>query len=437
MKKIRKFFAAPVFEDEEKSISAYLLNFITIAYFLISSSAVFAAFLASTSMEQTIREASIRTLPLLAVLIITQILMRIGRVKAASLFLGISLWLTTTFNLFITGGVSSSALFVYILVVMIFGLLSGRTYAIVSATAAFVMTLVAFIIENQGLMPAPIGEQNAITDVFTFFVVVFLSTSLLYLYRIRLDESVQNLRYANLALEQAGAELEKQVADRTRALETSTEVSRRLSTILDQDQLVREVVEQLRSAFGYYHAHIYLYDDGKHNLEMVGGTGDAGRAMLARGHKIEPGKGLVGRAASTNEPVLIPDITRAEGWLPNPLLPDTKAEVAVPIAIGDKVLGVLDVQHNVTDGLTQQDADLIQAIANQVAIAVLNAQEYSHTQHQAVREAQVAEISQKIQAATSIENVLKVAISELGHALEAERSSVELKIGYQPDNGRN
>ena len=151
--------------------------------------------------------------------------------------------------------------------------------------------------------------------------------------------------------------LEQQVERRTRALKTSTEVSRRLSTILNQDQLVREVVEQLRSAFGYYHAHIYFYDGNKKNLVMAGGTGDAGRTMLARSHKIETGQGLVGQAAKTNETILIPDVSQAEDWLPNPLLPDTKAEVAVPIAIGENVLGVLDVQHNVTGGLSSQDSD--------------------------------------------------------------------------------
>jgi putative methionine-R-sulfoxide reductase with GAF domain len=225
--------------------------------------------------------------------------------------------------------------------------------------------------------------------------------------------------------------LEKQVSDRTRALETSTEVSRRLSTIMDQDQLVREVVEQLTIAFNYYHAHIYLYDDDKQNLIMMGGTGDAGRTMLARSHKIESGRGLVGRAAANNEVVLIPDVSQAEGWLPNPLLPDTKAEVAVPIAIGGDVLGVLDVQHNITNGLSEQDAELIQSIGNQVAIAIQNAQVYQRTQHQAVREARITAINQRIQSATSIENVLQIAVSELGQVLNAERTNIELSMTQQ------
>ena len=230
-------------------------------------------------------------------------------------------------------------------------------------------------------------------------------------------------------------DLEQQVTERTQALETSTEVSRQLSTILDQDQLVREVVEQLRSAFGYYHAQIYLFDESKQSLNMVGGTGNAGRTMLASGHQIEGGRGLVGRAAQTNQIVLISDVSQAVGWLPNPLLPDTKAEAAVPIAVGDEVVGVLDVQHNVAGGLRQQDADLIQAIANQVGVAIQNAQAFTRSQRQAVREAQITAISQRIQSANSIEDVLKIAVSELGQALDADRADIEVSMANQSNGG--
>lgn len=166
--------------------------------------------------------------------------------------------------------------------------------------------------------------------------------------------------------------LEKRVAQRTQALAASGEISRQLSSIRDRETLAREIVRQLQASFNYYHAHIYLMDETGKHLVMTGGTGEVGAILLSQGHKIPMGKGLVGRAAERKDVILVPDISKDPNWLPNPLLPETKAEIAVPIMAGHNVLGVLDVQNNVLDSLTDQDANLLRSIADQAAIALQN-----------------------------------------------------------------
>jgi putative methionine-R-sulfoxide reductase with GAF domain len=228
--------------------------------------------------------------------------------------------------------------------------------------------------------------------------------------------------------------LEQRVADRTRAIKLSAEVSRRLSNILEPSQLVAEVVQSVQETFDYYHVHIYLFDEGQENLVMVGGTGEAGRLMLESGHNIPGGKGLVGRAAETGTFVLVSDTSQDIDWLPNPLLPETKAEIAVPILMGDIVLGVMDVQQNQVNGLDSEDVELLYSIAAQVAIALHNSRQYSNTQHRAQREVEVGQIIQQIQSTRSVENAMQVAARELGRLVNASRTRVSINLSESENN---
>jgi len=111
------------------------------------------------------------------------------------------------------------------------------------------------------------------------------------------------------------------------------------------------------------------------------------------------------------------------------MLPETKTELAVPIAIGDNVLGVLDVQDNHIGAFSEDDVSLLRSLADQTAVAVQNARAYIDVQRVAEREGIISSIGQQIQSAASVEEVLEIALSELGRSLRVRRADVTL--GYQ------
>ncbi|MGQ9907842.1 MAG: GAF domain-containing protein [Candidatus Flexifilum sp.] len=165
------------------------------------------------------------------------------------------------------------------------------------------------------------------------------------------------------------------VARRAAEMETVARVATAAASELDLDRLLTTVADLTKANFNLYHAHIYLYDEESGVLRMVGGAGEAGRVMKERGHSIPYDRphSLVARAARTRQGVLSNDVTQEPDFLPNPLLPDTLSEMAVPMIAGDRLIGVLDVQSDVLARFDEEDIRVMTTLAAQVAVAVENA----------------------------------------------------------------
>ena len=429
MENIRRFFAAPVFEDEDKNRTAYYLNLVSLSaigvlvlYLIVSNLA---------TSEFNLSTLDYILLGFIGLLFAARYAMTKGYVQSASHVVVGLIWLGLAFQAQSSEGIRDATFFAFFVVILMASLLLGTRamffYSVLSIIMGFGLV---YLENNRGIeitLDSPQHFARDIAFIFILFAIFqYLVTSSLGSALKRARSTAQELHKSNEELLDLRADLESRVADRTKALATAAEVGRRLSAVTNSRQLAVEVVEQVQRAFDYYYAQIYLMDEAGENLVLTGGTGEAGAAMLARGHSLQKGRGLVGRAAETNASVLIPDVSQEAGWLPNELLPETKAEASVPISVGNRVLGVLDVQHNVVNGLTDADVTLLESLASQAAISLQNARTYEQSRKQAELESVVNVIGQKIQRTTTIEDTLQTAIRELGTAVGAVRVKASL-----------
>lgn len=161
----------------------------------------------------------------------------------------------------------------------------------------------------------------------------------------------------------------------TNLLRTAAEAAGRLSAMLDPAQLLPETVELLQQRFGLHHVHIYVYEAASRSLVVRAGSGYVGRRLFSRGHRVslDAARSLVARAASRREIVHEPDVRTGELFVANPLLPDTRAELALPLLAHGELVGVLDIQDHEAGRFSQADVDAFSVLASQIAVAIDNA----------------------------------------------------------------
>ncbi len=177
--------------------------------------------------------------------------------------------------------------------------------------------------------------------------------------------------------------LEQRVSQRTRSLETIQEIGRVLTSIRDLDTLLEEVVTLIRDQFEpVYHAQVFLVDSRTNRANLRASTGAVGRLLLERGHFLDVGsQSVIGSVTATGHAVIALDVSKNPIHRRNEFLPDTRAEMAIPLRIGNRITGALDLQSMSPDAFSQEDVELFQGMADQIAVAIENAIlfEESHT----------------------------------------------------------
>jgi len=175
--------------------------------------------------------------------------------------------------------------------------------------------------------------------------------------------------------------LEQQVLERTKQLAATNEVGRVAASSLDPDELLARVVNLFPEQFGYYYASIYLLDPSQKWAELKHATGEAGRVLKQNHHRLEViGRSMVGSAIREKTARIAQIASQEKQRFENPLLPYTRSEIALPLTVGDRVLGALNVQSMKEADFGPQVIETMQNMASQVTIALENARLYQEAQ---------------------------------------------------------
>jgi len=184
------------------------------------------------------------------------------------------------------------------------------------------------------------------------------------------EKLTRELRREQDTLEQRVAERSTELRRRVEQFEIASQVAREISGETDLERLLNTAANLIRDRFGFYHVGIFLNDEKEEFAVLRAATGEAGRQMLERGHRLKIGEiGIVGNVVSRGEARITMDVVDDVVHYKNPLLPETRSELALPLRSGEHTIGALDVQSVEPNAFSQEDVRILQTIGDQLAIA--------------------------------------------------------------------
>ncbi|MEE8391445.1 MAG: GAF domain-containing protein, partial [Anaerolineae bacterium] len=157
-------------------------------------------------------------------------------------------------------------------------------------------------------------------------------------------------------------------------LHAAAKVGRNVTSILDPDLLLDQTVDVICDEFGFYYAGVFLIDESGEWAVLQSGRDEAGAAMIAAGHKLKvDGHSMIGAATGQRQARIALDVGDEPVHFKNPSLPDTRSEMALPLIVGDEVIGALTVQSVKEAAFSDDDITVLQTMADQLSVAINNA----------------------------------------------------------------
>jgi GAF domain-containing protein len=315
-----------------------------------------------------------------------------GRVLLAKVIVPTSLLIAVAVISLTTNGLKNSGMVGLPIILVIAAILLGRRAFVIITPLAVITTIVVAYFDLPGnIVIIPAGIDDAI-----ILPVLLLGCSgIIQLLMNRLNENILRARQSernyvteNQALAELQTSLENRVAQRTlelekanrnnerraRQFEAVAQVSTIISNIQDFETLIVRITQVISEQFEHYHTGIFLLDESREFAILRAANSMGGQRMLARNHRLQVGQtGIVGYVTATGTPRIALDVGTDAVFFDNPDLPGTRSEIALPLMIGNQVIGALDVQSEKENAFSTEDISVLGTLSNQVSIAIQNA----------------------------------------------------------------
>jgi GAF domain-containing protein len=400
--RIKRFFAPPVFEgDEEKTRNAAILNtllwvilgaIIVASYFQIRDSVTLGAKIATVVMLLAF------VLALAGLIWITHR----GHVRQAGRWLATLVWAVTTVAIIIFGGIRSTVTPAFFVAIFIAGLLMGWRAAAGFGFLAAVSMFVVLMLERSGVqigqytIPILPSTGAGLDDFFMLLGIIVTTTTIVGLSRRGIVNALMSAQIHERALAETNRELEArskelqirtlELGRRSMQLQVAADISRDVTSLRELDELLNRAVNLAQDRFGFYYVALYLVDEQDEYAVLQAATGEAGRQMVQERRQVDlEESGIISYVVNSGYHRLLFDVGDDATSFENPLLPETRSELALPLRVGRRITGALDIQCREAEAFDGDDVAVLQSLADQFAVAIENARllaEMQQTLHQ-------------------------------------------------------
>lgn len=239
-----------------------------------------------------------------------------------------------------------------------------------------------------------------------------------------------------LQFEQVQTALAAQFEQRLQ-LQTAAEVAAAATSILELSELIQQAVDLIKERFTLYYVGLFLIDPESSQAVLKAGTGEAGRIQLKQRHALPVGgHSLIGGATGDGMPRITQDVTQDKEWRSNPILPNTRAELALPLRVRGRIIGALTVQSAQPNAFSDELISTLQTMSDQLAVAIENAQLLASAETRAQRQRELNEISARLYRSADIDEIINVGLEALSERLGTRDIILTLGKEDGEENGR-